>query len=138
MTKGNHKQQALWFLVVGTLAAGVHFLSLFTLVQVFHWSPAWANIGAFCIAFMVSFLGHYQLTFRKNTSQRSFLTSLWRWLTVSLAGFVLNQMLFTLGLRLFGQTAYIPVWLVVTLLVTVITFIFGKFWAFMHQEKTSS
>lgn len=56
--------QALWFLMVGAAAAGVHFLALITLVTFTYLTPAWANVFAFFIAFIVSFLGHFHFTFK--------------------------------------------------------------------------
>lgn len=55
-TKSN-SMQALWFLAVGASAALVHFLVLVSIVNITTITPAWANVGAFLIAFMVSFLG---------------------------------------------------------------------------------
>ena len=51
------------------------------------------------------------------------------WATVA-AGFMANQGLFVLGLYWFGERYYILVWLVVTTIITVMTFGLGKLWAF--------
>lgn len=126
---GSLRRQALWFLLVGASAAATHFAVLVLLVRWGGWSPAPANAAAFAVAFGVSFGGHFRLTFAR-TQRRGWRDSLWRWLAASLAGFGLNQALFVAGLQLFGQAAYAPVWLAVTVLVTVITFAAGRFWAF--------
>ena len=156
-TKSN-SMQALWFLAVGASAALVHFLVLVSIVNITTITPAWANVGAFLIAFVVSFLGHFYLTFRQantshETSQNSptfksniikndntksdsknykskQLSALIKWFSSSAASFIANQSLFVLGLRWFGEQYYILIWLLVTGVITVMTFALGKFWAF--------
>lgn len=122
------------FILVGSLAAATHFIALIFFVQFIEVKPAAANILAFFVAFLVSFIGHYQLTFRQTT--HSFLQALWRWFCSSLLGFVLNQALFLFGLNHFGQKAYVLIWLVITVFITMITFLLGKFWAFARKEKS--
>lgn len=128
-------RQASWFVLVGAAAAAVHFLMLLVLVRLGGIVPAWANVGAFAVAFCVSFGGHFRLTFHHHGTRRSWQSSLWRWLSSALLGFGLNQLLFVLGLHLFGQRWYVPVWLAVTLAVTVFTFVLGKFWAFGETDQ---
>ena len=129
--------QAAWFVLVGAAAAAVHFGILVLLVQWAGVAPAWANVAAFVVALCVSFGGHFCLTFRQPGQHRSWLRSLWRWLASSVGGFALNQLLFVVGLYWFGRHAYVPVWLAVTLLVTLATFALGKFWAFRHTDGTA-
>lgn len=138
-------RQALWFLIVGASAAGVHFLVLVSVVSFTATSPAWANVIAFLLAFIISFLGHFYLTFDKtstiastNTSsststlykKSSTLHTLIKWFASSVVGFIANQGLFILGLNAFGERYYILIWLVVTGVITVMTFALGKLWAF--------
>lgn len=126
-------RQAAWFVVVGAAAAGVHFLALIAWVQWVHLPPAWANVAAFAIAFGVSFSGHYHLTFQSQCRGRSWGSSIWRWFISSALGFALNQILFVAGLHWFGQTHYRVIWFIVTILVTVLTFGLGKWWAFRRR-----
>lgn len=126
--------QAAWFVLVGAVAAGVHFLALLFWVQVMLVTPAWANVWAFLLAFCASFGGHYRLTFRQQRSA-SWWPSLWRWFVSSVSGFALNQLLFVVGLHMWGQGFYVWIWLLVTLLVTLLTFVLGKFWAFGRRER---
>lgn len=138
-------KQALWFLVVGASAALVHFLVLVSIVNFTTTTPAWANVGAFLIAFIVSFLGHFYLTFKQpddpnhnlqhknninNSHKNGQLVTLLKWFASSAVGFVSNQSLFILGLNWFGESYYIFIWLIVTGVITVMTFVLGKFWAF--------
>lgn len=177
------KNQAVWFLLVGAAAAGVHFLVLITLVSVIQMSPALANVAAFFIAFGVSFFGHFYFTFnpaaaidrgennRNNSNQQhpqhqkslstasppsitkinnndghhrgasntlspkksAPLHSLIKWFLSSLLGFLANQALFLTGLHWFGQANYPLIWLIVTAMITVMTFALGKLWAFNHD-----
>lgn len=131
-------RQTLHFLLVGGSAAAVHFAVLQSSVVWLGFSPAWANAFAFCCAFAVSFSGHRHKTFKPaQGSSKPWQHSLWQWLLTSLGGFALNQSLFVLGLRLFGEAAYPFIWFGVTLLVTLFTFMLGKFWAFKHPNPTS-
>ena len=140
-------QQALWFLIVGASAALVHFLVLVSVVSSTAITPAWANVIAFLVAFIVSFLGHFYLTFRqpiapfgddkynpsasgRRHNWRRSLPILTKWFASSAAGFIANQGLFLLGLNWFGERYYMLVWLIVTGIITVMTFALGKLWAF--------
>lgn len=149
----SNSMQALWFLTVGASAALVHFSVLVSIVNFTSVTPAWGNVGAFLIAFVVSFFGHFYLTFKQSntsheTNQNSphfksntiknnnkkrrskHLSALIKWFSSSAAGFIANQSLFVLGLRWFGEQYYILIWLLVTGVITVMTFALGKFWAF--------
>lgn len=140
-------QQALWFLVVGASAALVHFLVLVSIVSLTTITPTWANVMAFLLAFIVSFFGHFYLTFRQSLpsdaqnnhnnkqttytfSWRRSLPTLIKWFASSAVGFAANQSLFVLGLSWFGERYYILIWIVVTGIITVMTFSLGKLWAF--------
>ena len=135
-------RQAGCFALVGAAAAATHFAALVLLVRA-GLAPQWGNVGAFAVAFAVSFAGHYRFTFAQtrtgaaagvDTGARGrWLASLWRWLASSLCGFALNHALFLAGLRLLGPAAYQAAWLAATALVTLATFALGKFWAFRHE-----
>ncbi len=123
--------QGIFFVLVGAVAAGMHFCVLVVCVSLFGMTPAKSNILAFLLAFMVSFTGHYHLTFRSpNGVCDTWKNSLLRWFASSLLGFVLNQGLFVAGLYLWGGRFYMVIWLVVTLVIMLLTFVLGKFWAF--------
>ena len=135
--------QAIWFLAVGASAALVHFLVLVSIVKLTTITPVWANVCAFLVAFVVSFLGHFHLTFKSSVNENGNnqpshanknsdrpLSALGKWFGSSALGFMANQGLFVLGLRSFGEQYYILIWLIVTAIITVMTFALGKFWAF--------
>lgn len=148
LTPSSTSQQALWFLVVGASAALVHFLVLIGIVHFTATRPVWANIFAFFVAFIVSFIGHFYLTFRHSIpaiitghsnqpnpstydgARKQTVKILLKWFVSSAAGFMVNQGLFVLGLNWLGERYYILIWLVVTAIITVMTFALGKLWAF--------
>lgn len=134
--------------MVGASAALVHFLVLIGVVHFLSVSPIWANVIAFLFAFMVSFTGHFYLTFRSSEREtiqtntpsykqrnigfikKNTLHALIKWFASSAAGFLVNQVLFIIGLHWFGERYYILIWLVITAIITVMTFALGKLWAF--------
>ncbi|MBI0129465.1 MULTISPECIES: GtrA family protein [Snodgrassella] len=130
--------QGIWFTLVGGAAAAMHFLCLVVLVRYAHFLPVLANPLAFLCAFVISFSGHYYLTF--SLTRHTWFQALWRWLFSSITGFMINQILFMAGIHWFGNQAYWWVWFIVTLIVTVLSFILGKFWAFnekAHNETSN-
>lgn len=124
-------RQGILFGLVGTIAAAMHFCCLLLLVQHVQLKPVLANPLAFLCAFVISFIGHYHLTF--SQTQHSCLQALWRWLCSALAGFALNQILFMAGIKCFGNQAYWWLWFIVTIIVTFLSFVLGKFWAFNEK-----
>ena len=121
----------LWFFSVAG-AAGLTHLAVFFLIEHFLPSvlPEIANFLAFCVAFSVSFMGHRNLSFSDTTS--SVRQSLRRFVLVSIAGFVCNEIVFSLTLRLFGW----PSWLALLSGFAVAggqTYLLSRFWAFHRQ-----
>ncbi len=125
-------KQALWFLLVGGCAAGVHFLVLLGVVSLTTITPIWANAIAFLVAFIVSFSGHFYLTFNQAglNKKNAMLPILAKWFASSAIGFAANQSLFVLGINWLGERYYLLVWFVITGIITVMTFVLGKLWAF--------
>jgi len=113
------------FIAVGCVAAAVHLAMAFALVQYGDMRPALANIPAFACAFLVSFTGHSRHTFQTDAPP-----GWWRWLQVSVAGFLLNQGLYMLALRLFPQVWYVLLLASVTALVAFASYHLGRVWAF--------
>lgn len=132
----NLPKQGLLFLIVGSLTALVHFLSLIMLVQIFHHEPVFANVLAFLIAFIFGFIGHLKFTFHAVKPQVSWKVSLTKWFVSSLFGFALNQSIFTAGIIFLGQQYYMLIWLIATGLVTICTFVLAKFWAFKGKYSS--
>lgn len=121
------KHSVSWFLVVGALAALVHYMVAVILESGFEVAPAWSNILGFCVAFPVSYVGHRNFTFRDQAKPHY--QALPRFLLVALLGFLANQSLVLLSLHF----TLLPFWLVlalVMLLVAVSTYVLSKYWAF--------
>ena len=84
------------------------------------------NVFAFLLAFQVSYLGHRYWTFNH---QKHSLASLPKFFSVAAGGFLINEGVFALLLHLSGW--YYPIALGITLvLIAILTFLLGKFWAF--------
>lgn len=115
----------LWFLLVGASAALTH-LGVFALVQERMW-PELANALGFCVAFSVSFSGHRYLSF--TDARTSVATSLGRFAVTAVAGFVSNELIFVLLLRVLKMPALLSL-LVALVFAAGQTFLLSRFWAF--------
>ncbi|OYY90704.1 MAG: polysaccharide synthesis protein GtrA [Methylophilaceae bacterium 17-44-8] len=121
------KRSISWFLVVGAIAALVHYAMAVTLEGMYSVRPAWSNIIGFCAAFPVSYLGHRHFSFSGQSSSHQ--QALPRFLAVAILGFLANQTLVLLGLHF---TA-LPFWSLLALVMIVVaigTYLLSKHWAF--------
>lgn len=127
-------RQPLLFALVGALAALCHFTLLNFGVTRLNLAPWLANIVGFGGAFLVSFYGHYRLTFasEKHVQAALPLYALLRWAAVAVGGFLGNQALYVALLGLWGNGYFRIAWLVATLIVAALSFLLGKLWAFRH------
>jgi putative flippase GtrA len=120
-----------WFFGVAA-AAGLTHLAVFFGINWFFPSvmPELANFLAFCVAFSVSFAGHRNLSFSDTTS--SVKQSLRRFIGVSVAGFVCNEIVFSLLIRQLDW----PYWLALPAGFAVAgaqTYLLSRYWAF-HRK----
>jgi lipid A ethanolaminephosphotransferase len=76
------------FSIIGGAATLVHLLVGVTLIHA-GWAPILANAAAFCIAFFISFAGHFGFMFA--TGSTSMRVALMRFTAVALAGFAANE-----------------------------------------------
>lgn len=114
------------FVVVGTVAAGVHFLVVSLLVPLgLH--PLIANVAAFATAFGVSFAGHGRWTFPAKGRERP--RALHRFFAVAVSSFVANELLYAVLLR-FTALGYRLALVIVLIVVAGSTFVASKYWAF--------
>lgn len=119
--------QVGWFLVVGTLAAGVHYVAALVAHHVFGVAPEWANPLAFCIAFPVSYVGHRTRSFADTRMRHR--ESLPRFLSVAVSSFFANQLLLIAALH----WLHLPFWFAlgaVLVIVAASTFALSRHWAF--------
>jgi putative flippase GtrA len=116
-----------WFILVGTSAAGVHWVVAVLSVQYIHLNPLWANLIGWLVAFMVSFTGHYQLTFRYQRAGVK--QAIRRFFLISTCGFAVNELSYAYFLAT-TQISY--EWLLAGILVAVAgaTFVASRIWGF--------
>lgn len=112
-------------MLVGLSAAVVHG-SVFALLRHALW-PELANALGFGLAFGCSFAGHRWLSFRGSRTPLG--ASLRRFVGTALAGFLLNELVFSALLRLAGWPP-MGAWLLAQLAAALQTFVLGRFWAF--------
>jgi putative flippase GtrA len=125
----NILQQLGWFVVIGCAAAATHWLAAVLCIALLEIRPSLANLLGWSIAVMVSFLGHYFLTFRHQ--QKSLLPAIRRFLLISASGFAVNELAFVYLLRVTS----IPYYLLLAIILVAIaafTFVFSRYWAFRH------
>ncbi|MBC7204060.1 MAG: GtrA family protein, partial [Pusillimonas sp.] len=85
----NTLRQLAWFIAVGCGAAATHWLVVVALVSNLGTVPLVANVAGWLVAFVVSFTGHYQLTFRHQHAP--LLRAIRRFFLVSALGFAVNE-----------------------------------------------
>lgn len=126
--------QFIKFGAVGGAATLTHVGSFSLGIELFGMRPLVSNLAAFCMAFGVSFAGHFCWTFRDQTKVRrqgSRLPweALFRFLAVAVAGLALNSLAVFLVVNKFN----LPYGYACVLMLTVVpfcTFMLSKFWAF--------
>lgn len=121
------KSSVLWFVAVGTAATIVHFSIVVALVSLAEWNPLAANTIAWCMAFALSFFGHWRFSFGGHR------VPLWRsasrFFAVSAAGFIVNQVAYALMLQRSGW-GYASSLAAVLAGVAVATYVVSRSWAF--------
>ena len=119
------------FAAVGIGATLLHILVGTWLIRSGAAAPM-ANLLAFMLAFLFSFLGHHYFSFRRH-GQRIRQT-LRRFALVALAGFALNQTLLLVLLRWLPAEVTLPV---VVLFVAGLTYLASRHWAFGRSRKVT-
>ncbi|MFZ2737192.1 MAG: GtrA family protein [Burkholderiaceae bacterium] len=114
-----------WFLLVGVAAALTH-MGVFIVTESAIW-PELANALGFAVAFCVSFAGHRLLSFRDTST--SLLQSLGRFAATAVVGFISNELVFIVLLRLWGWPSILAL-LLALILAAGQTFVLSRYWAF--------
>lgn len=118
--------QIVRFGVVGLIAAGIHFTTVVSVVQLTGMKPLLANVFGFMVSFQMSYWGHRKWTFHETeTLHREALPKL---LCVQLINFAANESLFYVFLSL--HLPYPVALLIVLTVLPVFTFISSKWWVF--------
>jgi putative flippase GtrA len=120
--------RVIWFVAVGCAAALTHLGVVVVLVSRHGQLPLAANVVGWLAAFIVSFAGHWLLTFRSQQAP------LWRaarrFFGVSAAGFAANEFAYALLLQ-WSSWRYDLVLALVLVGVAVITYLLSSRWAFL-------
>lgn len=120
-----------WFVIVGCAAAATHWLVAIACVSLGGLAPLLANVVGWLVAFLVSFAGHYHLTFRAQHAP------LWqaarRFFMVSALGFGVNEAAYAMLLH-YTSLPYDLLLAMVLVGVAGMTFILGRWWAFRHSR----
>jgi len=117
------------FLVVGGVAAAVHYATSVIAHGSFGASPWLANLLGFCTAFPLSYAGHRNWSFAAARSAHFYAAP--RFFAVSLGAFATNQVLVEFGLRWVGG----PFWIVLAVVLVAVaasTYVLARFWAFTN------
>jgi putative flippase GtrA len=121
-----------WFVAVGCAAAAVHLLVVVMLVGGLGWRPLLANVLGWLVAFVVSFAGHWQLTFHGRGAP------LWqaarRFFGISAAGFAANEIAYAALLRWSGLRYDVGLAMVLVG-VAVVTYLLSSRWAFLGSQS---
>ena len=119
--------QVGWFIAVGCAASLTHWLVVVAIAAGLAVQPLIANFAGWLVAFVVSFSGHYHLTFRYQKA------SLWpaatRFFFVSALGFCINEASYAFLLRTTAMR-YDVLLVLVLVGVAVRTFVLSRLWAF--------
>lgn len=114
--------------VVGCFSIGIYFLSVYILIERYNWDPIVGSAAAFIIMTIVSFLINIRYTFGSSFTQ----LKLFRFLMVSLIGFLLNFMIMFLIVHIFSFH-YLAGELITILVIPIVNFILNNFWTFQVQ-----
>jgi putative flippase GtrA len=132
----NYIPLILKFFSVGMIATLVHS-AIFSLCIAAHLtSPQWANLLAYVIALMISYIGQRYWTFSDSQIKNQASTIL-RFLSVSLLGFGLNAFWVYAATVLLSLSAYLAL-IGIGFLTPLMTFALLKFWVFTHSSHTNS
>jgi putative flippase GtrA len=119
--------QSIKFVIVGGLAASIHFLVVILLVELFNLNPLIANIVAFLVAFCISFSGQRLFTFA--SSNKSIKESLLPYFLISLTSFVCNEICLSFAIYVLNLPYQIALFSVL-IIVAIGTYFSSKRWAF--------
>ena len=121
--------EMLRFGVTGSLSTVVHFSSVLFLVSFIRFMPLSANIIAFLIAFIVSYVGHSKFTFPSGNEHSDFNPALIKFFITATFSFILNESMYYYLIKV-GQLNYLLALAIVLGSVSIVTFSICKLWAF--------
>lgn len=120
-------RQIGWFVVTGCAAALTHWLVAVLCVRELAVAPLLANVVGWLVAFVVSFSGHYYLTFKHQRGPWA--RAARRFFLVSAVGFFINELAYAYLLHV-SAIRYDLLLAMILITLAILTFILGRFWAF--------
>ena len=121
--------EMLRFGVTGSLSTVVHFCSVLFLVSFIRFMPLSANIIAFLIAFIVSYVGHSKFTFRNTAGRSGINPALPKFFITATFSFFLNESMYYYLVKA-QHLNYLIALAIVLASVSIVTFSICKLWAF--------
>ncbi len=112
----------------GVISIGIYFLSVYILIENYKWDPVVGAAAAFILMTIVSFLINVRFTFGSSFTRQK----LFRFLFVSLFGFILNLtlMFFIVHILYFH---YLVGEFVTILVIPMVNFLLNYYWTFQTQ-----
>src|SRR5690606_4949594 len=123
-------KQIGWFLCVGCAAAATHWAVAVGCVEQLGLPPLAANAIGWLVAFVVSFTGHYRLTFRHLASRWTVAAR--RFFLISACGFLLNEAAYAWLLHI-TRVRYDALLALILLGLAALTFLASRLWAFRRR-----
>jgi putative flippase GtrA len=123
-------KQIAWFVAVGCAAAATHWSVAVTLVSQAGLAPPVANVAGWLVAFLVSFSGHYRLTFHRAGA--SWIRAARRFFLISALGFAINEAAYIWLLHV-TRLPYDVLLAAILIAVAALTFLASRLWAFRHK-----
>lgn len=123
------------FSVVGIGATLVHMAVFVVTIELLDLSAMNANLAAFLVAFVVSFVGHWNWTFWHGVQRQSVIVPMLRFAGVALVGFGLNAAIVFSVTRTFALPYF---WALIPMatLVPLCTFLLSRRWAFRPPRRS--
>lgn len=113
---------------VGCISIGIYFLFVYIFIEKYCWDPVIGSAAAFILMTIVSFLMNVRFTFRSNFTYQK----LFRFLLVSLIGFVLNFTLILLTVHVLSFH-YLVGEIITILVIPLVNFSLNYYWTFQTQ-----
>jgi len=126
------KFRILRFILVGGSAFLVNWILVVCFSHYFGINPLVSNVGGFACAFIVSYLGHKNWTFVAKSQPH--VTSLRRFVVVSLVGFAINEGSYALLLK-FSSLNYWQDLIIALSVAAISTYFLSRHWAFSSEHS---
>ena len=114
------------FLIVGLLATIVHSICLIVFVEFLQQPATFSNLGAFFVAVVTSYIGHFYWTYKTSSTHQKTFT---RFFILAFVGFILNYLIFYLMVDTMKWHYLVALSVVITT-IPLLTYLGQKYWVF--------